>query len=527
MDNSQFDGVSEIIENFEQSIGLKEDEFDSSFIFEVFSDSKIAKGLYFVLTKYFYDIKGLEDSDLQSYQYRIKLFNLMEHSELTWASTRQQKQLLETLSQSEGITDFNLEEQLFSDYSENFKVIRKSQDKPSVDLTIKYYNTEILKFLFSKSFSISFKIHNYIAKGNFVKILIRNCRFLGLELDLEVKKENNSSELFISLIGPNELVGRNIKYSNNIYALFISNLEMFRKEIEELFLEIQYYENQKRILLPLSDFPIIIEDAQSEEVFDSAIEKLFFEQWTINFPQWTITREPLIIEENIVMIPDFMLSYRSKNFYFEIVGFWTERYLTKKIKKVSILKNNYPNMILLVDKTLDWPETPVPTFFYDKKIPVLEIGTFLRPYENIELDSLVENNDFQKFKILIEENLPEKKILVEKDIEEILRLVYPFEILRFIEEIFNRFKNSCSFIYFSKYNFICSTIFLFEMKKILVSSQVNSTLNFQKLKSQFSFIDEKILKVIIIHLGFDFKYKSLLEEELVFKRDKVIISEIV
>ena len=41
MDTGQSDAVSEILENFEQSIGLKENEFDSSFIFDVFADSKI------------------------------------------------------------------------------------------------------------------------------------------------------------------------------------------------------------------------------------------------------------------------------------------------------------------------------------------------------------------------------------------------------------------------------------------------------------------------------------------------------
>ena len=313
MDTGQQDAINEILENFEQSIGLKESDFDSSFIFDVFSDSKIAKGLYFVLTKYFYDIKGLEKSDLQSYLLRIKLFELMEKSDFSWASNRQQNQLISELAESENLSSLDITERLFADFSENFKVTRRAQEKPGVDLVMTYYNTEILKFLFSKSYSVTFLLQNYISKGNFVKNLIRNCKFLGLELDLVVEESDNVKNLLVTLLGPNELVGRNIKYSNNLYSLFIKNLESLRDEIKEIRLETQYYETKKQIFLPLDNFPRIIDDTQEEILFDSSIEKTFNEQWSLNFPQWTISREPLIVEYDLVMIPDFLLTYRSKS----------------------------------------------------------------------------------------------------------------------------------------------------------------------------------------------------------------------
>lgn len=525
MDKGQADAITEIIENFEQSVGIK--DFDTSFIFDIFADSKIAKGLSFVLTKYFYDLKGLESADLGSYQFRFKLFDLMERENISWASYRQQKQLIVTLAESQGLTPADLELYLFSDYSDNFKVVRRTNIKPEVTLVISYYNTEILKFLFSKSYMIKFTLPDYISKGFFIKNLIRNCKFLGLNLDLDVISENGSKDLLLTLLGPNELVGRNIKYSSNLYSLFIKNFEMLRKEIQEIYIEMQYFETKKSILLPLQEFPDIIDDSQEEIVFDSAIEKTFSEQWTSNFPQWEITREPLIVENGLVMIPDFFLTYRNISFYLEIVGFWTERYLTKKVKKVTLLKKNYPNMILLVDKSLDWPETTVPTFFYDKKVPVLEIGQFLKAFEGKELEVLVKNLNYDQIKMKIDSKLKINQVLNKDFLFEAFNVAFGFELDKCMNSYFSFFKNKCSFVYFSSTNFGASTDFLFDMKKFLASSAINATLSIDKLKKQYSFVEEKILKIIIMYLGYDFKYRSLLEEELVFKKEKLIIAEIV
>ena len=181
MDSSQNDALNEIIDNFEKSVGQKEDEFESNFIFEIFSDSKIAKGIYFILTKYFYDVKGLDTADLNAYELRLKLYGEMEQSGLTWASTRQQKQILTALSQNYNIGEMELTKNLFSDFSDNFKVIKRTDEKPSVDLVIRYYNTEIVKFLLSKSYILFFKLSNYRSKGNFVKNIIKGCKFLGIE----------------------------------------------------------------------------------------------------------------------------------------------------------------------------------------------------------------------------------------------------------------------------------------------------------------------------------------------------------
>ena len=323
------------------------------------------------------------------------------------------------------------------------------------------------------------------------------------------------------------MVGRNIKYSSNLFAFFIRNLVSQSQEVHDLFLEVQYFETRKQVFLPLQGFPSIVDDSQEEILYDSTIEKVFFEQWVSNFPHWFITREPLIIEKNLVMVPDFLLSYRNKSFYFEIVGFWTERYLTKKVMKVSLLKNKYPNMILLVDKSLDWPETQIPTFFYDKKVPVLEIGQFLKPFEEDELINIITKKNFDLLKSNIEQSLKKKANIFGKDLFDIFEVGFVFELDKYMEFLFKSFPCKISFVYFSKYIFISSLDFLFELQKTIAIARVNNKLSFQQLKLQYSFLDEKILKVLLTYIGYDFKYRSLLEEEMIFKKDKLIKSEII
>ena len=152
---------------------------------------------------------------------------------------------------------------------------------------------------------------------------------------------------------------------------------------------------------------------------------------------------------------------------------------------------------------------------------------FLKQFEDRELEVLLKNTNFDKIKIAIEERLQDEHLLYEDDLFTIFKVAYSFELKKLFEYYFTYFNKRCGFVYFSNYSFITSTNFLFELKKYLVTTSINKALNIQKLINQFSFMNEKYLKILLTYLGYDFKYKSLLEEELVYKKDKVIISEIV
>ena len=184
-------------------------------------------------------------------------------------------------------------------------------------------------------------------------------------------------------------------------------------------------------------------------------------------------------------------------------------------------------MILLVDKSLEWPETSVPTFYYDKKVPVLEIGQFLRPYEEKELEIFRREVDMKKINLDLRKALKTDPNIFEKHLLKLFNIQFPIELQALMHEYFRIFGNTIEFVFFSHYNFISSIEFLTNLRKLIKTTSVNETLNFQRIKSNYSFLEEKYLKILLRYLGYDFKYKSLVEEELIFKKDKKIVPKIV
>ena len=143
------------------------------------------------------------------------------------------------------------------------------------------------------------------------------------------------------------------------------------------------------------------------------------------------------------------------------------------------------------------------------------------------METLLKHINFDKIKITLEKRLQDEHSLYEDDLFVIFNVAYSFELTKLLENYFTYFNRRCGFVFFSNYSFITSINFLFELKKYLVTTSINKALNIQTLINQFSFMSEKYLKILLTYLGYDFKYKSLLEEELVYKKEKVIISEIV
>ena len=189
------------------------------------------------------------------------------------------------------------------------------------------------------------------------------------------------------------------------YYTYFSSLNI------QIRLEISYFEEKRNILLDIAHFPPINlflnteKNLFEENKFDSKIEEKFNDMFRVLGKGWQIEREPVIIEEGIIMIPDFELCYQNKvKIFLEIVGFWTERYLNHKVRKVQLLENKYPNMILWIDEKLNFPEVNLKTFKYGKTLPSLEFITYLKqtyqlPVMNEQVVKLLENKSILMAKI--------------------------------------------------------------------------------------------------------------------------------
>src|SRR5665647_228770 len=70
--------------------------------------------------------------------------------------------------------------------------------------------------------------------------------------------------------------------------------------------------------------------------YDSAVEESFASQFQAVKSGWTLKREPEPVPAGTqVIIPDFSFERAGVKVYLEIVGFWTEEYLLRKIEKLK------------------------------------------------------------------------------------------------------------------------------------------------------------------------------------------------
>jgi hypothetical protein len=95
----------------------------------------------------------------------------------------------------------------------------------------------------------------------------------------------------------------------------------------------------------------LVEIQETRSVFDSYVEERFARSFGAAGTRWRLRRkpEPFLVGRH-VMIPDFSFEKNSMKAYLEVVGFWTEEYLAKKVQKLK--EAHASNMIVAVDKTL-------------------------------------------------------------------------------------------------------------------------------------------------------------------------------
>lgn len=521
LDQNQSAKVEEVIHQLETSLGMPESEFEDEFIQEEFPDRKIARGLFYTLTRWFYNLRGIQyDSaglHLDPWELRVRLFELMESEGLTWANYQRQQALVEKLADEVGVGSDVVKTILFADHTANFQVTRRLDKPPTAAEVIGHFNTDIIRYLLNHAYNIDIFLSGFKSTGQLTKRVFRNVKLWGLESEIV----RLSDELVrFSIVGPSELVGRSTKYGRNLYSAFMNMVPLLRSHsVPEIFVNAQFYERRLQVLLPLEVFDSLLDPEEvipsSSQPYDSKVEEHFAKQFEANFPQWELTREPVIVEDNLVMIPDFLARYRDIEFYIEIVGFWTERYLSKKVQKARLLGSKYQNLILIVDESLDFPEVPLPTFYYKKRFPLPQLQKLLHAYEENAFQQFVENLGQQKENWLpiIQTSLQDNPIVDEDALCNILGA-------RSSKEAKIAVKTALAVEDLADLTCVC-----FSDKPLLVQVQYLKQLQerftvaipqpgvlFKDIIEQFSEVGVGNLRTFLLYLGYKFKVKTLLDE---------------
>ena len=527
--------IDKAIKYFESIKDLSEDQLDSNFIMNLLPRRKMGRGLITVFTRWFYDVKGLKiDHKIPPYKWRSKLYKELETQNITWVEPREKGAFLQSLAEKWDI-DFQdiseIEAYLFGDHKINYKIRCRAETPQPKDIILRY-NTDVVSYLFSKANSVSFTLSGNIISGGLIKTLIVNSKLWGIYTDIT---KNSDSTVFFEMIGPTELVGKGTKYGRQLYALFYSISPHLPKENFELTIAVKYYSQYFKVLLPITEIPSLlpISQAFSQSIkppYDSKVEEEFAKQCKRRFPQWKIEREHVIIENNTIFIPDFKLKYRDITILIEIVGFWMERYLQKKIQKINRFKEVLPNLIILVDEKLNFPQLDVKTFLYGKEIPITKIRNYLKEnYEKPLFERHLANLENQKEIILHKTKnvLLKTSICDNKCLSKILKTRAPKETLQACKLIFPDIVGQLNCVV------LLQGILLFDIKFLQTIQPELSKLvpvkgiSEEIVEEHFQHIEFEILNQILNYLGYAIRYETLLDVMIYPpKDDRVIIPEV-
>jgi len=267
---------------------------------------------------------------------RRNIFQATEQFGLPTTSKTRQK-ILESVVSKMALAAEDVEQYIYSDLDE--ELVLEKFSAPSASELLAEYNLSLTQTLLFNSTELRFT-----ASGNWQHLFHAIKKF---GLIYEVYQDNG---LWVKIEGPASLFKMTQRYGVGIAKLLpiiVSNSEWtvnakvlwrFKNEICDFKLESQKHS----VLLKKLYLPIL--------TYDSSIEEDFAAHFQAVTSGWVLKREPEpVTAGKQVIIPDFSLEKDNLKIYLEIVGFWTEEYLLRKIEK---LKQVEVKMLLLVNEVL-------------------------------------------------------------------------------------------------------------------------------------------------------------------------------
>jgi predicted nuclease of restriction endonuclease-like RecB superfamily len=251
------------------------------------------------------------------------------------------------------------------------ELILEKFSAPSFSELLGEYNLSLTQTLLFDATELSFT-----ASGNWQNLFHAIKKF---GLIYEVYKDNG---IWVKIDGPASLFKLTRRYGVGIAKLLpviVANSEWivkakvlwrFTNEICDFKIESQ----KNSALLKKPDLMTI--------TYDSSIEEAFASQFQALTSGWLLKREPEPLSAGKkVIIPDFSLEKAGIKIYLEIVGFWTEEYLLRKIEKIKQVE---AKMLLLVNEALACEKLStlekrpqIDLIYYREKIPLAPILRYL------------------------------------------------------------------------------------------------------------------------------------------------------
>ena len=308
------------------------------------------------------------DSKVNPVDLRRKIFHATEKRGLP-TTLENRRIILEAVASEMTLTSETIEAYLYADLDDD--LILEKFNAPSASELLEQYNLSLTQTLLFDSTELSFT-----ASGNWQNLFYW-IKKMGL-----IYEVFNDNGLWVKIDGPASLFKLTRRYGINIakilpiivanpeWAVSAKILWRYTNEICDFKIESRKHSS----ILKKPTLPLI--------KYDSAAEESFASQFRAVQSGWTLKREPEPVPTGKqVIIPDFSIERAGIKIYLEIVGFWTEEYLLRKIEK---LKQVEPKMLLLVDEALACEKLTAlekrPHFsiiYYRDKIPLASILRYL------------------------------------------------------------------------------------------------------------------------------------------------------
>lgn len=284
----------------------------------------------------------------------------------------QRKNILQKVASKNNLSVKDVEMAMWNDLEKN-KYLKNFDSLTSLQL-VAWYNVSALQTLLLNSVKMEFSIYG----GFSWKKILRKIKQLGLmyslyresnygsESNAQTKNEKilfknkKENKIICTVNGPLSIVRLTDRYGMAMAKLIPSiifseiwsiNATILRKSISGMKKTYDFELSSTDKDIPLFDAstfhfqseqksgPGLSYDNYGMEYFDSNVEKKFMDKFLKFSTGWHLVREPdpLILSNGKAFIPDFVFEKYGVKVYLEIVGFWTEDYLKRKLEKIKDL----------------------------------------------------------------------------------------------------------------------------------------------------------------------------------------------
>jgi predicted nuclease of restriction endonuclease-like RecB superfamily len=293
---------------------------------------------------------------------------------------RERAEVIANVAESLNVSIDELEQSLWADLDS--EIILEQFDPLTPEALLRWYNLSLAQTLLFKSTGMTLTVMGKAPK------LFRAIKYFGL---MYLPEDGNK----IRIEGSSSLLKLSERYGTALAKLLPA---IVKSESWQLDAEIVIRrDNTPRIYHFIMDSrdKALLMSAESEPepaptTFDSSIEQKFYTEFVAlpTAKNWDLIREPdVLVTKRGVFIPDFKFKHKELELetYFEIVGFWTETYLKKKLAKIGSLPFT---MLVAINKNLAcFNAEPFgfgvdqPLILYTKKVPVGDVIRYLTALE--------------------------------------------------------------------------------------------------------------------------------------------------